>query len=299
MGVIRIIGELIVPSAECAIDLGHVAFKHLISKVDEDWDNSISLDVVQPPLQLPLQPPQPPQASSKYSQFQLSRPQPDFAVGFCRQAFSEDQLRRLEPFIGDVDQSSFFMSTADTYFPFMTMTLAVRGVVELFKVVKRLKELNREILGFSISHDHCSVRIYGHYPIIDGEKVTYYRHPIHKFDFTSLEGRERWTSYNFTLNVYDRWAPSHFKRLCSAIDDIPDVTFDVSHQSGALERSEKLQPPEVSKLGFSEATGISQGPGDVGLGSSFTPPRENDGQGSGPIPSQMKNKRKRIISGSK
>lgn len=51
------------------------------------------------------------------------------------------------------------------------MTLAVRGVVELFKVVKRLKELNREILGFSISHDHCSVRIYGHYPIIDGEKV--------------------------------------------------------------------------------------------------------------------------------
>ncbi|KAM5451727.1 hypothetical protein MaudCBS49596_003554 [Microsporum audouinii] len=319
MGVIRIIGELIVPSAECAIGLGHVAFKHLISKVNEVWDNSISLNAVQPPLQLPLHPPPPPQALPKYSQFQLSRPQPDFAVGFCRRAFSDDQLRRLEPFIGDVDQSSFFMSTADTYFPFMTsevkcrkaaldiadrqnahsMTLAVRGVVELFRVVKRLKELNREILGFSISHDHCSVRIYGHYPIIDGEKVTYYRHTIHKFDFTSLEGRERWTSYNFTLNVYDRWAPSHFNRLCSAIDDIPDVTFDVSHQSGALERSEELQPPEVSNLGFSEATGISQGLEDVGLGSSFTSLGENDGQGSDPKPGQMKNKRKRVISESK
>ncbi|EFR04014.1 hypothetical protein MGYG_07019 [Nannizzia gypsea CBS 118893] len=36
--VIRIIGELIVPSAECAIDLGHVTFEHLISKVNEVWD---------------------------------------------------------------------------------------------------------------------------------------------------------------------------------------------------------------------------------------------------------------------
>jgi hypothetical protein len=40
------------------------------------------------------------------------------------------------------------------------MTLAVRGVVELFRLVKREKELHREILAFSISHDHRTVRIY-------------------------------------------------------------------------------------------------------------------------------------------
>jgi hypothetical protein len=34
------------------------------------------------------------------------------------------------------------------------MTLVVRGVVELFRLVKREKELRREILAFSVSHDH-------------------------------------------------------------------------------------------------------------------------------------------------
>ena len=49
------------------------------------------------------------------------------------------------------------------------MTYAVRGVVELYRAVKREKELHREILAFSISHDHRSVRIYGHYAIIEEE----------------------------------------------------------------------------------------------------------------------------------
>ena len=59
-----------------------------------------------------------------------------------------------------------------------SMTLAVRGVVELFKLVKREKELHREILAFSLSHDHKAVRIYGHYPIINGNETTFYCHPI-------------------------------------------------------------------------------------------------------------------------
>ena len=95
-----------------------------------------------------------------------------------------------------------------------SMTLAVRGVVELFRLVKREKELHQEILAFSISHDHSSVRIYSHYPLIDGNKTSY-RHPIHKFDFTVLEGKEKWTAYKFTKNVYDVWMPAHFKRICS------------------------------------------------------------------------------------
>jgi hypothetical protein len=47
------------------------------------------------------------------------------------------------------------------------------------------------------------VRIYGHYPVINGKDTTYYRHPIHKFDFTALDGKEKWTAYKFTKNVYD------------------------------------------------------------------------------------------------
>jgi len=75
--------------------------------------------------------------------------------------------------------------------------------IPVFKLVKRENELHQEILAFSISHDHRIVRIYGHYPIIDRNKTTFYRHPIHTFDFTALDGREKRTAYKFTKNVYD------------------------------------------------------------------------------------------------
>ena len=112
------------------------------------------------------------------------------------------------------------------------MTLAVRAVVELFRLVKRQMELNREILAFSISHDHDMVRIYGHYPIINGTEITYYRHQIRRFSFTDQEGKEKWTAYKFTKNVYDTWMPTQFARLCSVIDTLPaDLNFGLSQHS--------------------------------------------------------------------
>ncbi|KAK2743500.1 hypothetical protein FQN57_004797 [Myotisia sp. PD_48] len=69
------------------------------------------------------------------------------------------------------------------------------------------------------------------------------------------------------MSVYNDWVPFHFKGLCSAIDMIPEVDFEVS-QPG--EQSEALQHSEVSELSFSETTGLSQGIGGVDLGSSFT-----------------------------
>lgn len=103
-----------------------------------------------------------------------------------------------------------------------SMTLAVRAIVELFRLVNRESELHLQILAFSISHDHQVVHIYGHYPVIDkvAAKIKYYRHPIRSYDFTDLNGRDKWTAYQFTLNLYDIWVPMHFKRVCSAVDQI-------------------------------------------------------------------------------
>jgi hypothetical protein len=94
------------------------------------------------------------------------------------------------------------------------MTLAIRGCVELFKLVKREKELGREILAFSTSRDDPMMRIYGHYPVIDGKKTKFYRHPVHAFSFTTLNGAEKWMAYRFTKNVYDIWMPHHLKGIC-------------------------------------------------------------------------------------
>ncbi|KAL2187758.1 hypothetical protein L209DRAFT_764600 [Thermothelomyces heterothallicus CBS 203.75] len=177
---------------------------------------------------------------------------PDYSVGFKRDAFIKDQLAKLSPFIGDfiTRDQSFFIATYYMYFPFLTcevasldiadrqnahsITLTVRGIVKLFRIVKREDEVNRKILVFSVSHDHRSVRIYGHYPVINGQDTKYYRHPIYAFSFTALDGKEKWTAYQFTKNVYDTWMPEHFKNICSAIDQLPlGLDFDVAPLSKA------------------------------------------------------------------
>ena len=113
-----------------------------------------------------------------------------------------------------------------------SITVAVKGVVELYRAVKREKELKQEILAFSIWHNDSSVRIYGHYAIVMGDKTTFYRHPIHRCDFTALDGKDKWTAYKFTKNVYDIWMPIHLERICSAIDDLPsDIDFDLSQSA--------------------------------------------------------------------
>ena len=81
------------------------------------------------------------------------------------------------------------------------MTLAVRSVVELYKAVKREKELHRDILTFLISHDYRSVRIYGHNAIVEWDKTTFYRHPIKEFSFTSKEVKDKWTALTLTKDI--------------------------------------------------------------------------------------------------
>lgn len=251
--VMRDITPLIVPSAETLATYGAHELECLIESMNEGWSNSLPLTG--------------------------TRPQPDYTVGFRREAFTEDQVHKLSPFIGDfiAGDQSFFMATYQTYFPFLTcevkcgaaaldiadrqnahsMTLAVRGVVELFRLVGREQELHRQILAFSISHDHRSVRIYGEYPVIEGRDTKYYRHPIHTFDFTALDGKEKWTAYSFTRNVYDMWMPRHFKTICSAIDQLPShLDFDVSSlpETGLSQDFEKQHLPQADATSMSQST---------------------------------------------
>jgi hypothetical protein len=258
--VIRDITLLIVPSAELLATYGDSDLECLIDGSNDGWNNSIPLT--------------------------KTRPQPDYSVGFRQEAFTEDQLKRLKPFVGDFLDTSFFLATYYMYFPFLTcevkcgtaaldvadrqnahsMTMAVRGIVELFRLVKREPVVHQQILAFSISHDHRSVRIYGHYPIIDGKNTTYHRHPIRTFDFTELEGKEKWTAYKFIRNVYDIWMPGHLRRICSVIDDLPfDVQFDVSRESelGESGLSQDLESHHLSGYSSHDAASLLDDAGSV------------------------------------
>jgi hypothetical protein len=243
--VIQDISRLIVPSAESLAAFGAKHLDILTESVNEGWNNS--------------------------KPFTDTRPQPDYAVGFRRDAFTDGQLAKLAPFLGDfiAGDRSLFMATYYMYFPFLTcevkcgttgldtadrqnahsMTLAVRAIAELFRAVKRGHEVHRQILAFSISHDDRSVRIYGHYPVMckgQGD-IKYYRCLIRLFGFTELDGRDKWAAYRFTKNVYDIWMPVHFKNICSAIDQLPsDLDPDV---------------PSLSSAGLSQELGCLMRPG--------------------------------------
>ncbi|KAI0111843.1 hypothetical protein F4814DRAFT_368312 [Daldinia grandis] len=249
--IIKDISWLIVPSAEGFATCGATYLEISTESVNEGWSNSIPLTG--------------------------TRPQPDYSVGFQREAFTKEQLEKLSPFIGDfvAGDLSYFMATYYMYFPFLasevkcgsaaldiadrqnahSMTLAARGIVELFRLVDREAEVNRQILAFSISHDHQAVRIYGYYPVLEGKDTRYYRHPIRNFCFTELDGKEKWTAYRFTKNIYDIWVPDHFKRICSAIDQLPSkVDFDVPALSGLAGFSQGLESHHLAPLEVGSAS---------------------------------------------
>ena len=228
--VIQDIGRLIVPAPEELFRRGAKHLKHLIETVDESWIKSIPL--VKGP-----------------------RPQPDFAAGLKSSAFTPDQLKKLQPSIGDWQSTSRLVAIDEMFFPFLTAevkcgnealniadrqnahsaAVAANAVVELYRLVLRPAELHQEVLTFSISHDHRAVRIYGHYVLIDGNDTSFYRHLLRDFSITDQEGIDKWTAYKFVRNVYDEFYPIHHKRICSAIDQLPNPEdFDVassSHQS--------------------------------------------------------------------
>jgi hypothetical protein len=235
--VIQDIGRLIVPSPETLTMFGAIHLKHLIETVDEGWIKSIPL--VKGP-----------------------RPQPDFAVGLKSSAFTSEQLKKLYPSIGDWQTTSRLVATDEMYFPFLTAevkcgnealniadrqnahsaAVAANAVVELYRLVSRQDELNQKILTFSISHDNEAVRMYGHYALIKEKHTLFYRHPIKKFDFTSEDGEEKWTSYKFTMNVLEMFYPIHYNRICSAVDQLPnpeDFAVESFSQPSNLESFEQ------------------------------------------------------------
>jgi hypothetical protein len=92
--VIRNISLLIVPSIEILAIYGAKHLKILIESVNKGWNNSIPIT--------------------------KTRPQPDYSVIFRREAFTKDQLKRIEPFVDKLTDTSFFMATYSIYFPFLT-----------------------------------------------------------------------------------------------------------------------------------------------------------------------------------
>jgi hypothetical protein len=245
--ILQDLSPLLVPSAESLATCGANHLASIVESVNEGWNNCF-------PITKP-------------------RPQPDSAFGYGTSAFSEQQLDKLRPVLGDASFSSYFKATYYMHFPFLTkevktgtsgldiadnqnahsMTVAVRAVVALFKLVGREAELHREAVAFAISHDDNSVRLYAYYPFIDGNKVTIWRRTAHRH---YLDIDTMWKSWTFTTNVYDIFSPMHLERLRSAVDDISPLCFSRVVQAQHTEPVHQLEHRGSS----SESSALSQQP---------------------------------------
>jgi hypothetical protein len=106
--------------------------------------------------------------------------------------------------------------------------MAVKVMVELFRLVKHRKELHREISPFLIPHDHLTVIICGHYPVIDGNKTTTYRHPIYEFGFTALDGRTPCKFSTTSVNTSSHKQPQQLSNCLHIVFAIAIIKLSIS-----------------------------------------------------------------------
>ena len=140
-------------------------------------------------------------------------------------------------------------------------SVAANAIVELFRdpTVSRAGELHREILTFSISHNHVNVKIHGHYACIKGDTITLHRHLIRSFDLRDQNGKEKWTTYHIVRKIYDYFAPIHLGRIRGAIAQLSvGSSFGVS--SASLEPSyEGNRETESDSQEMAEGASSSKG----------------------------------------
>ena len=254
--IIQDIGRLIVPSVHHEYIRGARHLEILEESANELWNRAIPVTD--------------------------KRPQPDYAVGLSRDAFTPAQWKKLEKAFGGPDQVSELRATDLMFLPFFTcevkssaregmiiadrqnahsMTFAARAIVNLFRLADRVKDVHRRILAFSISHTDESARIFCCVALVeeDGD-VKYYCHELDPGFYFKAEGG-RWKAYKFTRNLYDYWVPRHLEMLNDVINlipgDLPQHSASTSQtaadcSTGASQTLECLQLPDQSRTGGSE-----------------------------------------------
>ena len=168
-----------------------------------------------------------------------TRPKPDYTAGLLRKAFTKDEVEKLRNYASPARP---FLFTPELSFPFLvceaksgdeginkahrqnihSASLAVRAIIELYRAAfsksdpDRVSELFGKVLVFTIAHNHDIVHLYGHYAVVaddPSEKLEFYRYQIALFSLSLDEGRDRYRTYNFVQNVYEKFAPEHRERI--------------------------------------------------------------------------------------
>ena len=66
------------------------------------------------------------------------------------------------------------------------------------------------------------MKIFGHFPVTNGDNVSFYCHMIYVINLLSEVGVNRWTAYKCVRSIYDKFIPEHLSRIRSAVALLPD-----------------------------------------------------------------------------
>lgn len=81
---------------------------------------------------------------------------------------------------------------------------------------------NGEIVLFSISHDNEQVKLFGHFAIIDKEKISFYRYYFEEFVLSIGARQGRKKTHDFVRAVYDNFYPERFSTIKKALAEMRD-----------------------------------------------------------------------------
>ncbi|KAK5311274.1 hypothetical protein LTR93_011779 [Exophiala xenobiotica] len=241
--IIQDLTPLLVPSPEHLYASGHQDFEHIREELSVEWTRSKTLGG--------------------------PRPKPDRAIGLGDLAFTEEEKAKLK------NHTSFERATLFTdhlYFPFLlceikrgfegldradrqnmhSASIAADAIVQLCRAGGTGVDtmLSGEILTFSISHNHETVKVYGHFPIIQGRDISFYRYHVTTF-VLGLDEDGGWKRvYDFTLELCQTFYPHHINRIRRALAEMVGPP--------GMPSSSALDPVESESLGVSESAGSSQ-----------------------------------------
>jgi hypothetical protein len=216
----------LVPSTTFLGALGNEGFQVLRTSINVQWSCSL------PPLRL-------------FKTIRLPRPQPAYAVGFQVEAFTLEQLKSIGITTERPVPRSPFTATEDMIFPFLmaeagfdnashqksldSAAMAVGGIIELFSLVNRQKDLNGEILAFTVSYNPDFTSIMGYYPVLDGNTWKIHAHELDHVCLITSDEDSQYKTYRSIMQVYKVWMPTHLNRLRSVLDEYSvNLNFDGS-----------------------------------------------------------------------
>lgn len=199
---------LLMPCADILLLRGQRNLEHVTDSIDESW--------------------------SQADRLHKPTPQPDHSRCLSSSAFTEEE--RLKLCVRQPGSLSYAVRT-NLYFPYLTceikrkaylhnadnqnmhsMSIAIRSLVQLAVAAEKPEKVHRRILGYSISHDLDSVKIYGHYPEVEEGIAKCYRHELAHFNVWT-EGNH-WKCYSFVEALDSEFVPRHIALVKELLAEI-------------------------------------------------------------------------------